>query len=74
MIQPETQFVYDKSESLATNFHRWNDLDSKERDSFNEPQLDRLSAIKLFSEIFGVSAVDIQDSMEVERRRYEYKP
>jgi hypothetical protein len=74
MMEPETQFVFDKSESLATNFHRWNDLDSKERDTFNEPQLDRLAAIKLFSEIFGVSAVDIQDSMEVERRRYEYKP
>jgi len=74
MGQPETQFVFDNTESLATNFHRWNDLDRQERDSYNEPQLDRLAAVKLFSEIFGVSAVDIQDSMEVERRRYEYKP
>jgi len=48
MQQPETQFVFDKSESLATNFHRWNDLDREERDSYNEPQLDRLAAVKLF--------------------------
>jgi hypothetical protein len=74
MEQPETQFVFDKSESLATNFHRWNDLDREERDAYNEPQLDRLAAVKLFSKIFSVSAVDVQDSMEAERRRYEYKP
>lgn len=67
-------FIFDRNKSLATNFLIWHDLDSKDRDVYGEPPLSRLEAIKLFASIYKASAVAIQDELEVEARRFGFKP
>lgn len=66
-------FKFDSELSLGQNFIIWNDLDASERDVYNEPKLERLEAIKLFSQIHNVSAVDVQDSLVAESTRFSFK-
>jgi hypothetical protein len=69
----DLKFKFDSELSLGQNFIIWNDLDANERDTYNEPKLERLEAIKLFSQIHAVSAVDVQDSLAVESTRFSFK-
>lgn len=67
-------FIFDRKQSLATNFLIWHDLDTKDREDFGETPLTRIEGIKLFASIYKVSAVAIQDELEVEAKRFGFKP
>lgn len=46
-----TEFRYDFNLSYEDNFLRWWDMNSKERESWNEPRLDWEAAEKLFGSL-----------------------
>lgn len=65
-------FKFDSELTLGQNFIIWNDLDTAERDVYNEPKRERLEAVKLFSQLHNVSAVDVQDSLVAESTRFSF--
>lgn len=69
----DSVFIFDRNQSLATNFRIWHDLDTKDREDYGETPLTRLEAIKLFASIYKVSAVAIQDELEVEAKRFGFQ-
>ena len=70
----EREFQIDPELSLAQNFNQWYMLDSEEREDWGEYTLDYPEAIKYFSRLHGIAAVEIQDSMDAERKRFSFMP
>ena len=68
----EREFQIDPELSLAQNFNQWYMLDTAEREAWGEERLDYLYAVKLFSETYGVATIDVQDSMEQERKKFQF--
>ena len=69
----DLKFKFDSELTLGQNFIIWNGLVESERDAYNEPKLHRLEALKLFSQLHNVSAVDVQDSLVAENARFSFK-
>ena len=65
-------FQFDPELSLAQNFNQWYMLDTAERESWGEERLDYLYAVRLFSEICGLATIDVQDSLEQERKKFQF--
>ena len=65
-------FQIDPELTLAQNFNQWYMLDCSEREGCGEERLDRMFALRLFSKTFGVATIDIQDSLEQERKRFQF--
>jgi hypothetical protein len=68
----EREFQIDPELTLAQNFNQWYMLDCSEREGWGEEPLDRLYAVQLFSKTYGVAAIDVQDSMEQEIKRFQF--
>lgn len=67
-------FVLDGTLTLGQNFHRWYILDCDEREDWGERTLDYPEAIKYFSRLHNIAAVDVQDSLEAERFKWSFMP
>lgn len=68
----EREFQINPKLTLAQNFNQWYMLDTEEREGWGEERLDHLYAFRLFSETYGIAAIDLQDSIEQERRKFQY--
>lgn len=58
--------------TLAQNFNQWYMLDTEEREGWGEERLDHLYAVRLFSKTYGIATIDLQDSFEQERRKFQF--
>lgn len=65
-------FVFDTDHTIAQNFHRWYHMDCDEREDWGERTLDYPEAIKYFSRLQNIAAVEIQDSLNAERTKYSW--
>ena len=68
----EREFQISPELTLAQNFNQWYMLDTEEREGWGEERLDYLYAVRLFSETYGVATVDVQDSIEQERLKFQF--
>lgn len=68
----EREFQIEPELTLAQNFNQWYMLDSDEREHWGEERLDRLYAIQLFAKTYGLATVDVQDSLEQERKKFQF--
>lgn len=68
----EREFTINPEITLAQNFNQWYMLDTEEREGWGEERLEYLYAIQLFSKTYGIATIDVQDSIEQERRKFQY--
>lgn len=70
----ERSFKFSSDLTLAQNFHKWYNMDCDERHDWGEPRLEYLEGIRRFAMLHSVAAVDIQDSLDAERKRFSFMP
>lgn len=68
----DREFQINPELTLAQNFNQWYMLDTEEREGWGEERLEYLYAIQLFSKTYGIATIDVQDSIEQERRKFQY--